>query len=72
MAGPYKVLEQVGNAYRLKLPNSIKVHLVFLLDKLCKASTDLLLGQKKDPPPPIQVNDEDKWEVKEVLASKLV
>ena len=72
IAGPYKVLEQVGNAYRLKLPNSIKVHLVFLPNKLCKASIDLLLGQKKDPLLPIQVNDKDKWEVEEVLASKLV
>ena len=34
MAGPYEFLEQVGNTYKVKLLESIRVHLVFLLDKL--------------------------------------
>jgi len=44
MAGPYEILEQVGNAYKVKLLESIRVHLVFSPDKLCKASDDLLPG----------------------------
>jgi hypothetical protein len=72
MASLYKVLERVGNAYRVDLPESIRVHLVFSPDKLCKASTDPLPGQENDPLPPIQVNGDAEWVVDEVLASKLV
>jgi hypothetical protein len=32
---------------------------------------DPLLGQKNDPPLPIQVNGDDEWEVEEILAYKL-
>jgi hypothetical protein len=72
MASPYKVLERVGNAYRVDLPDLICVHLVFSPNKLCKAPTDLLPGQENDPPPPIQVNRDAEWVVDKVLASKLV
>ena len=43
MAGLYKVLKKIGNFYKVELPNSIKVYLVFLLNKLQKAVTDPLL-----------------------------
>jgi hypothetical protein len=72
MAGPYRILEKVGHLYRLDLPQSIRVHLVFSPDKLRKASNDPLLGQHNNPPLPIQVNGEDEWEVDEILASKIL
>ena len=50
MAGLYKVFEKIGNLYKVKLLDLIKVHFKFLLDKLWKAANDLLPGQKNEPP----------------------
>ena len=44
IAGPYKILKKMGNLYKVKLPNLVKVHFIFSLDKLRKAATDPLLG----------------------------
>jgi len=50
MVGPYKVLKKIGNLYKIKLPDLIRVHPIFLLDKLRKAINDLLPRQKNEPP----------------------
>jgi hypothetical protein len=71
MEGPYKILERVGNAYRLDLPASIKVHPVIAANRLRKAASDPVPGQHPDPPPPIEVNGENEWEVERILASRL-
>ena len=34
IAGLYKVFKKIGNSYKIKLPDLIKVHFVFLPDKL--------------------------------------
>ena len=71
MAGPYKILKKIDNLYKVKLPDLVKVHPVFSLDKLRKAVTDPLLGQVNPPLLPIQVNSEDEWEIEEILACRL-
>jgi len=71
MAGPYTILEKVGNAFRVQLPDSIKVHPVFAANKLRKAASDPLPGQKNNPPPPIEVSGEQEWEVEKILNSRL-
>ena len=42
MAGLYRVLKKIGNLYKVKLLDLIKVYPVFLLDKLQKAINNLL------------------------------
>jgi len=42
MAGPYKVLKKIGNLYKVKLLDLIKVYPIFFLNKLRKAINNLL------------------------------
>ena len=71
-SGPFKILKKEGNAFRLELPPSMKVHPVFAPSKLRLASKRKPLpGQIEDPPPPITVNDQQEWEVEEILWSRL-
>jgi hypothetical protein len=68
MARPYKILEKIGNSYKVDLLASIKVHPVFSLDRLWKAANDPLPGEHNDLPQPIEVDGEAEWEVDDVLA----
>jgi hypothetical protein len=60
MARLYRILEKVNNLYKVKLLDTIKVYLVFLLDKLWKASNNPLLSQRNDLLLLIQVNKDNK------------
>jgi len=70
MAGPYVILERVGNAFRIDLPPSIRIHPVISVDKLRKAANDPLPGQLQEPGLPIVVNGQEEWDVDEILASR--
>ncbi|CRL31343.1 RNA-directed DNA polymerase (reverse transcriptase) [Penicillium camemberti] len=71
-SGPYKIVQKIGNAYKLDLPESIKVHPVFNPSKLRKATAmEPLRGQHVDPPPPVVISEEDEWEVDKILDSRL-
>jgi transposase InsO family protein len=71
-AGPYKIVERVGNAYKLDLPTAIKVHPVFAPEKLRRAAKlDPLPGQIQDPQPPIEIDGHEEWEVEKILAVRL-
>jgi transposase InsO family protein len=68
--GPFKVLEKVGNSYRLDLPATMKVYNVFPASKLRRDPNDPLPGQEQEPPLPINITGDDEWELEEVLACR--
>jgi transposase InsO family protein len=76
MEGPFEILEQIGHSFRLKLPESWKVHPVFHAEKLRKDPASPLPGQENAEPMPIVLQDSDneqaEYEVQSVLAVKLV
>ncbi|KAI9035176.1 uncharacterized protein KD926_004448 [Aspergillus affinis] len=69
-ASPYEIIEQIGYAFKLRLPPTLRVHPVFAPEKLRKV-TDLtpMPGQIRDPEPPMEVQGEPEWLVDKILSS---
>ena len=67
---PFKVIEKRGSLYKLDLPNTIKVHPVFLVILLFKDPDDALSGQVNESPPPVNIEGELEYEIEEILASR--
>ena len=70
-AGPFKILEKVGYSFRLQLPKHIKIHDVIHADRLRKASMNPLEGQEEDPQPPMEIDGQQEWEVRRIVASRI-
>ena len=49
----------------------MKCHPVFHVSLLEPAATDALKGQKRPQPPPITFDDEQEWEVEEIVDSEI-
>jgi len=45
MAGPFSIIAHIGHLYKVQLLKTIKMHSVFVPEKLCKAAIDPLPGQ---------------------------
>jgi hypothetical protein len=71
-AGPYKIVAKEGHSFRLELPPNIKVHPVFHASKLRKDPDDPLPGQQNEEPLPIEVEDNQEWEVDKILGVRVV
>jgi len=67
MLDPFTNLDSVDSSYKLKLPESMRVHDVFHSDLLRPTADDPLPGQKNEPPGSIVVNDEDEWKIDDIL-----
>jgi hypothetical protein len=71
--GPFIITEKVGTrSFRLKLPNSMKVHPVFHVELLERVRPDVILGRPIKSPPPLVIAGQEEWEVEAILNSKLV
>ena len=71
--GPFKVIAKPGSlSYTLKLPNSMcVVHPVFHISMLEPATPNWFEGQTLPPPPPVIIQDEENYEISEILSSRI-
>ena len=72
--GPFTIVDKVGKAaYKLKLPDSWRIHPVFNEVLLSPYHTPQFESQQRPPPPPPEIVDgNEEWEVEEVLGARLV
>jgi predicted GH43/DUF377 family glycosyl hydrolase len=70
--GPLRVGKQVSSyAYELELPASIQLHRVQPVSHLDLVAEDPLQGQVVSPPPPVEVDGEEKYQVSSVEDSRM-
>ncbi|MBW0574844.1 hypothetical protein O181_114559 [Austropuccinia psidii MF-1] len=73
LLGPFPMLKKVRtHAYHLKLPSQWKyIHPVFHISLLEPVKKSTILNRHQEPPPPIIIEGGEKWEVSQILDSKL-
>lgn len=70
--GPYPILEIISkNAVKLKLPKSIHIHPVVNVSRIRPYNSPRIHGQKRKPPPPVEIDGEQEYEVEKILDSRL-
>ena len=70
--GPFIVSKQINEvAYRLDLPTSMKIHPVFHVSLLEPYKESTIPGRLQTPPPPIEIDGEEEFEVSEILNSRI-
>jgi hypothetical protein len=68
--GPFKVIEKLSDrAYRLELPENLKIHNVFYVRLLSKVREDESRRILREPGP-LEVEGEEEYEVEEIIDSK--
>ncbi|KAH8146071.1 uncharacterized protein LAJ45_09993 [Morchella importuna] len=69
--GPYSIKRIVNPyAYELELPRSMKIHPVFHVSLLSPEAGNPLPGQQQSPPPPVEIEGEEEWEVEDIVDSR--
>ncbi|MBW0553292.1 hypothetical protein O181_093007 [Austropuccinia psidii MF-1] len=70
---PFEILKKIGShSYHLKLPQQWKsVHLVFNVSLLEPVKQSTIPNKHQFPPPQVIVEEQEEWEVAQVLDSKI-
>ncbi len=70
MLDSFKITDSVDFFYKLKLLDTIRIHDVFHSELLRSVVDDSLSDQKNESSRSIVVNDEDEWEINDILNSR--
>ncbi len=70
MLDSFKITDSVDFFYKLKLSDTIRIHDVFHSELLRSVVNDSLSDQKNEFSKSIVVNDEDEWEIDDILNSQ--
>jgi hypothetical protein len=65
------MLAKKEHSYRVELPASIKIHLIFSVGSLCHDPNNPLPGQANAPPSPVSITADNEYKVQEIIAVKL-
>jgi len=69
--GPFPILERIGNlAYKLQLPEDWGIHPVISVAQLELTKSDPF-NRTSSPPPLVDVDGEEQWEVETIIRSEL-
>jgi hypothetical protein len=70
--GSFTIVKQINIvAFQLELVDSMKIHPMFRVSLLEPYHVSTILGRTHKPPPPIIVDDEQEYEVEEILNSRI-
>ncbi|MBW0482208.1 hypothetical protein O181_021923 [Austropuccinia psidii MF-1] len=71
--GPFPILNKVTtHAYHVRLPSQCKcIHPVFHISLLEPVKTSTIPNWHQEPPPPIIIEDNEEWEVSQILDSNI-
>ncbi len=69
MLSSFEVIRNKGVSVELQLPQSMKIH-VFHPNLLRKISTDPLTNQVNELLSPVIINNEEEWEVEDILDAR--
>ena len=70
---PSQVIKKINDiAFRLELPPSMKIHLIFHVSLLEPYKTSSIPGRSQVPPPSVEIEGIEEFEVSKILDSRII